>query len=222
MNLHEPVLDYCERQSGAFWAEPANALTNAAFFVAAGAAYVLWRRRGGSDYPALALILVTALVGVGSFIFHTIATRGAELLDVIPIAIFIYSYFLLGLRRFFQLSARAAIVLTLFFAIASYAVGNAVKGLNGSGEYLPAFIALVVFSLLLWWRPSDAPALRTARSLAAAAILFSVSLAFRAVDRAICDAVPLGSHFMWHMLNAAVLGLLLRTVIDYATPSAKA
>jgi hypothetical protein len=224
MILSEPVFAYCERQSGEFWAEPANALSNAAFLVAAGLAYVFWRRRGATDRAALALIIVTAVVGVGSFIFHTLATRGAELLDVIPIAIFIYGYFLLALRRFFGLGAPAALALTLFFAIASYGVGETLHGLNGSLAYLPALLALAVFSLLLWWRghAPEAASRNAARGLGAAAALFFVSLAFRTVDRAICGVFPLGAHFVWHLLNAVVLWLLLKTAITHATPSEKA
>lgn len=224
MSLSDSAFDYCERQSAAFWAEPANALTNTAFLVAAGAAIALWRRSGRADYPTLALIVITAGVGVGSFIFHTVATRGAMLFDVIPIAIFIYGYFLLGLRRFFSLAAPAAFALTLLFVVGSHAIGEIMHGLNGSGDYLPALFALAVFSLLLWRRrePPTAPSQQAARRLAAATVLFSLSLAFRTGDRAICNAVPLGVHFMWHLLNALVLWLLLWTAIDYATPSEKA
>jgi len=220
--LGQPVFDYCERQSAAFWAEPMNALSNAAFLFAAGAIFVRWRERGGDDYPILALTVVTALVGAGSFIFHTVANRGAQLLDVIPIAFFIYGYFLLGLRRFFGLPALAAGALTLFFAIGAYAVGETVHGLNGSGSYLPALVALAIFSALLWWRPAQPKSREAARGLATAAGLFSISLVFRTADRAICAVVPFGSHFMWHLLNALVLALLLKTAMDYATPSKKA
>jgi hypothetical protein len=58
--------------------------------------------------------------------------------------------------------------------------------------------------------------------LGAAAALFFVSLAFRTVDRAICGVFPLGAHFVWHLLNAVVLWLLLKTAITHATPSEKA
>jgi hypothetical protein len=43
-----------------------------------------------------------------------------------------------------------------------------------------------------------------------------VSLALRSVDLAACDAFPLGTHFVWHVLNAAVLYVLLRTAIKEA------
>jgi hypothetical protein len=148
----DPVIDYCERQGHGFWSEPVNALTNIAFLLAAAAAFALWRRRRETDHPALALIVVTALVGVGSFIFHTVATRGAMLFDVVPIAVFIYGYFLLALRRFFCLGAFVSTAITLLFAAASYFVENTFHGLHGSVSYLPALGAMICFAALLWPR----------------------------------------------------------------------
>lgn len=218
MNLREPVIDYCERQSAAFWAEPLNAISNVAFLVAALAAFGLWRQRGGTDYPALALIVVTACVGVGSFIFHTLATQGAMLLDVIPIAVFIYAYFFLALRRFFGLGALAAGEVTLAFGVFSYFVQSVFTGLNGSVGYLPALGALLCFAALLW-RADEAQRNLIAQRLGAAALVFAFSLFFRTIDRAICGLVPSGTHFLWHVLNACVLWLLLRAAI-LATPVA--
>lgn len=211
MNWQEPVIDYCERLDGRFWAEPLNAVSNAAFLVAAAAAYALLRRQGRSDAPAAALIAVTATVGLGSFVFHTVATRGAMLLDVIPIAIFIYGYFLLALRRFFGLALLPASAVTLAFAVASFIIDANVPGLNGSVAYLPALSALLCFAAMLWSRRPE-----TARGLAAAAAIFSVSLIFRTIDRDICASFPSGAHFLWHLLNACVLWLLLRTAIRSA------
>ncbi|MGD9542541.1 MAG: ceramidase domain-containing protein [Methylocystis sp.] len=208
MDWRAPVMDYCERQSSAFWAEPANALSNFAFVIAAAAAFILWRRRGGDDYPALALIVVAASVGVGSFAFHTLATRGAMLLDVIPIAIFIYGYFLLALRRFFGLGLGLATAITLAFAAGSH-FATTVDALNGSIGYLPALVALSIFAALLW----SGGRRDLAHALARAALLFAVSLFFRTVDRAVCPAFPLGAHLLWHVLNAGVLWLLLRAAM---------
>jgi hypothetical protein len=90
MNWSQPVDLYCERVGASFWAEPVNALTNAAFLLAAAIACVRWWRAGARDWPTLALIVVLVAIGFGSFAFHTLATRGAVYLDVIPIAVFIY------------------------------------------------------------------------------------------------------------------------------------
>ncbi len=225
MDWRATVIDYCERQSGAFWAEPVNALSNIAFLLAAAAALALWRRRREADYPALALIVVTASVGAGSFIFHTVATRGAMLLDVVPIGIFIYGYFLLALRRFFGLPLFASAAITLLFAAFS-TFASSIDALNGSVGYLPALGALGLFAALLWASPERR---QPAPGLAAAALVFMISLFFRTIDRAVCGAFPFGAHFFWHMLNACVLWLLLRTAIiahanrdPQATPIQKA
>ncbi len=215
MAWRDPVIDYCERQGHGFWSEPVNALTNIAFLLAAAAAFALWRRRRETDYPALALIVVTALVGVGSFIFHTVATRGAMLFDVVPIAVFIYGYFLLALRRFFGLGALASTAITLLFAAGSYLVEYTFHGLHGSVGYLPALGAMICFAALLWPRTRRR---QTADGLALAALVFAASLTFRTMDGDVCAAFPLGTHFLWHILNACVLWLLLRTAMLHAEP----
>jgi hypothetical protein len=207
VNWSAPIDLYCERTDASLWAEPANALTNAAFVFAAAAASLLWRRAGGRDWPALALIAVVAAVGLGSFIFHTVATRGAMLADVIPIAIFIYGYLLLALRRFLHLSTGVAIAI-----VAGYAAGAQTltwlappRALNGSIGYLPALAALIAMARLTHGR--------SRRALELAVMIFAVSLALRTIDLAACETFPVGTHFLWHLLNAAVLYVLLRTII---------
>jgi hypothetical protein len=41
------------------------------------------------------------------------------------------------------------------------------------------------------------------------AAVFVVSIVFRSIDNAVCPVLPLGTHFLWHCLNAYVLYLLL-------------
>jgi 4-amino-4-deoxy-L-arabinose transferase-like glycosyltransferase len=204
----EPLSIYCERADASFWAEPVNALTNLAFLVAAGAAYLAWRRSEERDRFALALIGVTLAIGAGSFAFHTLATRGAVLLDVIPIAIFVYGYLLFGLRRIFCLAARPALAIVAGFAITSQAFAYALPAgtLNGSGEYLPPLAALMAVGL-------SARSITQRRLILSAGAIFTCSLFLRTVDREACALFPLGTHFLWHLLNAAVLYLLLRSAI---------
>jgi hypothetical protein len=44
--------------------------------------------------------------------------------------------------------------------------------------------------------------------------IFSLSLVLRTVDAAICPAFPLGTHFIWHLLNGLVLYLGMRLLAD--------
>lgn len=202
------VDNYCERTDPSFWAEPVNALTNAAFLIASVAAFLHWRRAGAHDWPALALIVVAGVVGVGSFLFHTIATRGAALADVIPIAMFIYGYLLLALRRFVKLGWPAALTTLAAFAVGSHAFEAALpRGfLNGSGGYLPALAAMLIVGGLARYTAAG-------RGVLCAAAVFAVSLVFRIVDHDVCAAFPLGTHFVWHTLNALVLYILLRAAM---------
>ena len=49
----------------------------------------------------------------------------------------------------------------------------------------------------------------TARGLAIGAGLLIVSLTFRTLDQPLCDALPFGTHFLWHVLNAVMLGWMI-------------
>jgi hypothetical protein len=55
-----------------------------------------------------------------------------------------------------------------------------------------------------------------ATPLALATGLFLVSLAFRSVDNVVCDVVPIGSHFLWHVLNALLLYVLMSGLIEHS------
>jgi hypothetical protein len=208
MDWSTPLDLYCERTDASFWSEPVNAVSNAAFLIAAAAAFRLWRRGDRADWPALALIAVVAAVGVGSFVFHTVATRAAILADVIPIAVFIYGYLLLALIRFLHFRCIAAGAIVIAFAASAQALSALAppRLLNGSVGYLPALAALIVVALAA--REQGAR-----RGLGLAALVFAISLGFRTADIALCPEFPLGTHFIWHILNAVVLYMLLRTAM---------
>ncbi|TVR06512.1 MAG: hypothetical protein EA385_15520 [Salinarimonadaceae bacterium] len=227
---HSHVNNYCERADASFWAEPVNAFSNGAFLIAALAAFLIWRRAGRDDVPALLLIGVIAVIGVGSFLFHTFANRWSLLADVLPITVFIYGYFFLAMRRFAGLGIVAASLATLAFLGFNAGFVSAWTGLfgtgpiataNGSIGYFPAALAIIGVGALLKAQAGralvgavEAPA-RAGSELFTAAGVFALSLFFRAIDEAVCDAFPLGTHFMWHVLNAVVLFLLVRAAIRY-------
>ncbi|MCJ2080976.1 ceramidase domain-containing protein [Methylobacterium sp. J-090] len=222
-----PVCAYCERADGSFWAEPVNALSNVAFLIAAGA--VAWRERRGARPDPVILVLagLVAVIGLGSFLFHTLAVRWSLLADVIPIAAFIHAYFFLAMRRFFAFGPGPALAATLLFAAFGFGLEPALDILlgpalaaatNGSIAYVPAILALVGVGagLLVPQRGGRDPARYAAGTgLLAIAGLFALSLAFRTLDRSLCASLPLGTHFLWHILNAGVLSALLVTALRY-------
>jgi hypothetical protein len=242
MRWTEHVFRYCERGfDPGFWAEPVNALSNAAFLLVAALAAVRMRRPLPSGTVAdgsLAvrlihpMIVLVALIGAGSFLFHVMATRWAQIADVLPIAAFIVLYLIFALRCLAGLSSPkvalgVATLLAAFAASMAFcpsAVSGAPGGsacLNDTLGYAPALAALFAVAVLLRRRSHPA----AGRLLLASAALL-LSMLMRTIDLDQCAALslsgrPLGSHFLWHLLNALVLYLLLTAAIDTARRPAR-
>jgi hypothetical protein len=51
-------------------------------------------------------------------------------------------------------------------------------------------------------------------------IVFLLSFTARTLDAQVCTAFPVGTHFLWHLLNALLLYILVRTAIVHAAPGA--
>ena len=219
---NKQLFSYCERAlDSAFWAEPINAISNAAFWIAAAMALALWLRTPGRERMAVDLVLVVLVfvIGLGSFLFHTFATRWAVLADVFPITIFMLVYLGCALKRFLGWNWLATLLGVVLFFVALQQAEKIHCGdgpcLNGSVGYIPAFLVLMLIGGVL-----QAKAHPAARSLMGAGLLFAVSLSLRTVDRTICDATdigvlggPLGTHFIWHILNATLLYILMRAAM---------
>jgi uncharacterized protein (DUF983 family) len=214
-DLHAAIDIYCERTGPEFWSEPVNALTNLAF-VAAG----LWGvaalgRRGREDGFALLLAWWVVAIGIGSFLFHTFATRLTMWADILPIAGFTLAYTLFNLRRFLGFAwPKALAIFLVFYVVAGLLTASVpqwlVQASNGSTGYLPPFLALVVFGV--WVIRAGNPA--GWFNLAAAGI-FVVSVSFRALDPVVCAALPLGTHFLWHAFNGLMLGVVLAAIVRH-------
>ena len=72
------------------------------------------------------------------------------------------------------------------------------------GGYLPAAAAIFVVAMFLVVRKSPVAAL-----VLAAGCVLVVSITARTIDMAVCAAFPLGTHFLWHLLNALTLYILI-------------
>ena len=214
----EKIDIYCERVDPHFWAEPWNAITNAAFIIAA---LVCWRVAARTNrIEVLTMLLVVNLmaIGVGSFLWHTYAEPWAGAADTIPILTFILIYLFAAVLRFLGQPVWVALVAP--FAFIGFALGfvsfwNAyLPSVNGSQGYFPVLLLLGGFGFLLYRRGHPA-----ATSLVAAAALLSLSLTLRSVDEALCHAIPIGTHIWWHMLNGLLLGVVLMAFIRHGAPA---
>ena len=202
---------YCERLDPGSWAEPINALTNLAFVIAAIAAWRLYRERAESpQWDILVLIGLVTLIGAGSFLWHTTATDWAELADIIPIWLYVNVFLVSFLIRIAGASFGVAAVVWLGFQLFDYGTRSLLPAelCNGSVVYFPTFAALVAASAYARYVRHPASAF-----LLGGAALLAVSLVFRSMDNGVCEALPIGTHFVWHLCNGGLLYLLLRAMI---------
>lgn len=223
MGWFEPVMAYCERTGPDFWAEPLNAASNVAFLAAAAASARRARAADPPDRACLGLAGLIAVVGIGSFLFHTLAVTWAMYADVIPITLFIVAYLALALHRFLKLPRLRVEAATAGFVLFSFTLVPTLDGLtgsdvsaltNGSIDYLPAVLALFTVAAL------DRPETRfvgTGRRLLVVGVLFLISLTARTIDRTACAVLPTGTHALWHLLNALALYALVATAVRHRT-----
>ncbi len=229
MDWLQAVDIYCERTSALFWAEPFNALSNVSFLLAALWGLAEARKRGLSRPEIWMLIGLAALISVGSFLFHTYANRWSELADTLPIWTFVGVYVLVAMWHLGGMSVAQVLRVAAIVAVAvgliiwllasgegADAAAHAADPLNGSGQYAPAVLALIVLSGIMVWRRHPA-----SPWVVMATVTFFVSLAFRTIDASVCASVPVGTHFVWHLLNGLLVGLLLQMLIRNV-PSAQA
>ena len=205
---------YCERTDFTYWSEPINAVTNAAFLIAA---WIMWRRVRGQGLPlAMGMVVILAVIGVGSYLFHTYAQVWSAMADVVPIALFILLYVFAATRDFLGMPTWVAAGVTLLFIPYSAALGalfNLMPFFEVSSFYWPVPVLIIVYALLLAFREPV-----TARGLGIGAVVLIVSLTFRSVDEALCDLIPIGTHFMWHILNGVMLGWMIEVYRRHMRP----
>lgn len=199
---------YCERIDPGFWAEPVNALTNIGFVFAA---WFIWRSALREQTHDSSIALITGMIvaiGVGSFLFHTMATAFTRWLDIIPIFVFQLLYIGFYTRRVINLPVAVIGILLLVFLAASVYGRQFPEVINGSLIYAPA---LLVIFILGWYHYLSQKVERGL--LLGAASLFLLSIFFRSIDNMICTQFVLGTHFLWHILNALVIYLAMRALI---------
>ena len=212
-NFNKPVDIYCERLSAAFWAEPVNALSNFAFILAAVFALSLCRQKHIKTWDIKLLIILCAIVGIGSFIFHTVATHGAMFADIFPIIIFIFFATSVIFTRICGLkwwqSIIGVIAFTAFNALILNAFGRAL--FNGSIQYVPTFLLLLSVAIYSYVKRHH-----VTHEFLIAAAAFLIALTCRSLDMMVCSDFPLGTHFMWHILNAVVMYYVMKGLIKSA------
>jgi len=199
---------YCERIDPGLWAEPLNAVTNLAFLVAALAAWLQARRLNAATFEIGLLSGLIAAIGIGSGLFHTFATTWAFVADVTPILLYQITYLGIYSRRVMRLPVLYRLALVALFLIAGLLTLPFRDLLSGSLSYIPALLLLLALGA---YHYSSTDRGRTLLFWSAAILL--TSLTFRTMDLAVCAQLPIGTHFLWHLLNGLLLYLTVYALL---------
>jgi hypothetical protein len=199
---------YCERTMPGLWSEPFNAISNVAFFIAAWAIWRLAQRQRQIQVSTKVLASLAIAIGIGSTLFHTFATEWANILDVLPIFFFQLCFLWFYCRQVIRLNNISTGGLIAIFFIASTFSQQFTAIFNGSLSYAPAFLFLLGLGLYHYQQRK-----RERTIFLTAPGIFLLALTCRTMDPSICPYFVIGTHFLWHLFNGALLYLTTRGLL---------
>jgi hypothetical protein len=187
---------YKERgdQSG-LYAEPTNVLSNIAFFAAA---MICWPF--AKSWADGILVAGCILVGLGSTMYHSRPCRFTQLWDVVAIVtwvmfyLFCWGHFMMGLNVTWSVGVMAGFAVSAYAFLRKYG-----RFLNGSADYIPVILLLLICGSLVWYRLGHP-------HMVVAGLLAAIALVFRVVDNDV--KIQSGTHFLWHILNGFLMAML--------------
>jgi hypothetical protein len=213
---------YCETPLTAaaigFPVEPFNTYSNLAIILFALLGLFAVGRRSPRSIDLYFLCFLLLATGIGSFFWHGLRERWALSLDVWAGVLFLMALFFLWARRvmpFWQ----AVIFFVAFFLVTRYFDEI---NLIPFGRWASIMPAILLFGGYLIYR--TAAYAKIAAYLGCVAIGSTLlALTFRTLDRLAveqfaCDAIPIGTHFLWHVFlsGGAFLGILAMLAVARA------
>ncbi|MFP4090480.1 MAG: ceramidase domain-containing protein [Cyclobacteriaceae bacterium] len=191
---------YAETYPERFFVEPWNALSSLLLILPA--VYWAYRLRGRySDYPFIFFcIVLLALGGMGSTLFHAFRSSSILLyMDVLPMALLT-----LSVGAYFWQKVSGSWWVALLIVLSSLLLRILVIDyfafqMAGRLYYLISGLVIFVPMLIIMIRTK----LRKGKLVLAALFLLLISLLFREIDTWPGQPLPMGTHFLWHAFSAA-------------------
>lgn len=204
---------YCERTEPGWFAEPLNTAAGLAYFVASWQAWKqLDRERWREQWDLHLLAALIALVGLASLFWHATGFRWLFWVDAAALTAFAAAYwsvFLVRVPRIRRVGFAVAWLLTGLGLVFFYRLTpGAVPG--STLAYVPMLVLLFV-ALVLALRVDR----RLARDLLFAGVIFGLALGVRSLDAVLCTWVVVGTHWLWHLLTAGLLFVLVDGILRH-------
>ena len=214
MNGTLPV--YCETwlyPPGAFPAEPINAATSFVPIVLGALALLFLLRRTDQGYVAYGLAVLLVLTGLGSVAWHSLRTDLTLTIDALAgvvyfVGLLFFWIYYLGGRFFGVIPIGLIVAIIVFFRSASQDEARIVV--------ISVVVALATALLAATWLRKR-QAFKFALAMVGCAL---VAATLRTLDLSVCDTIPFGTHFFWHIFLAiaAYTGVRMMVVLRNMAP----
>jgi len=204
---------YCENLSNLFIInEPVNTLTNLSFFIASIYLFKKYKKEKTKKIDVIILIFLLFLIGFGSTIWHLTQSLVGELLDMVPILLFLIVYIYSFLKRIVKLKIYYIVIFIICFIFATFNLPKLFNEdpIKTSSGYLPALITLFMFTVYVYFNNK-----KTFKYFFSSSIIFLSSIILRSLDFVFCNTLIIGTHFLWHILNSILLYLLILVLLKY-------
>jgi len=204
---------YCERDAPGWFAEPLNTVAGLAYFVSAWQSWKqLDRARWREQWDLHLLSGLIAVVGLASMLWHASGVAWLRWFDAAAIGAFAAAYWTVFLVRTQRLGMPGLLIAWGASALGIGAMVAVVPmaAYGGTLAYLP-LLALLLAGVGLAARVDR----RLARDLVLASAVFLLALVVRALDLQLCHWVVVGTHWLWHLLTAGLLFVLVDGLIRH-------
>ncbi len=195
---------YCEPTQWNGILEPWNSISNLAFFYSSYQIFKLNQKKPKSI--SLYFSICILMIGIGSFFWHFYPNRITLAMDSIPILWFVISFLFLYTRLQSKNLTHHIILFICFFIFVFVCI---YLGKHPLFEPISKFVSFGYLSAILYLFFIQTYNIIYARFLIKKslliALLFLISLTFRSLDLYICNEFPIGTHWIWHGINALVL-----------------
>ena len=198
---------YCESSSG-FFQEPLNAITNLAFLIAAFFIYKKIRKNKIKKPEYYFALFFVISLGLSSFFWHSYGNNLSFGLDFFLAGLFVLTAgFILVNNVIKNRFLTGSIILS--FAFVGWILSSFLPSFNAINYYLAGAILLII--LLIWMRIKLG---KSINKFLIVILILGFSLVLRSIDLAVCNFFPVGTHFLWHLLNALAIYLAIVFLMD--------
>ncbi len=200
-------LPYCE-QGFAIW----NIFSSFAYFIAGFSILKLVLKEDRQNNLYLILTLLFWMIGIGSILYHSVLTVPALLLDAVPVYILL-SVLIFLLQQQVGTHGNAPWKVTGIIVGIEGITTVVLPRLNSIDFNITIGIALGLVlaggSYIIKQIYSSYP-----KILIVGVLLYSIGALSRVFEKGVCEIIPMGTHFIWHLCAAAAFYIFARVVIQ--------